>query len=370
MNRDLFYLGLTQQSTPLPVREQVRADRETQILLLSQLGALASGRVILSTCERFEVYATTSRSDPAEWLGVLSQGTRLPAAAWRRFASTRTGPWVARHLLRVAGGLESRILGERQILGQVRNAFRLAQEQNTLDAPLSTLVRTAIRTGKRVRQETPIGSAARSIVTMAMDWLSRRHGGLTEKAVGVVGSGRLAALVVAEIAQRRPRRIVVVARNQVRAAELARPFGAACVGMDALAQTVGAVDVAITCTTSPTYLIDPPLVGDVRRHPLLLVDLSVPRNVDPRVVRLPGVGLGHLDELVISGLRAGAVPGSGAIQQAEQIVQEELHAFLQWRRERRVAPMIAELLRRATDFAMDKRTLHDQIMLLKSGVAV
>jgi len=373
VSRELFYLGLTHPNAPLNVREQLRTDRESQIALLSRLASLGEGRMVLATCERFEVYATMKHADANRCISFFAELCQLPAELVRQYARTLSESQAAGQLIRVAAGLESRILGERQILGQVRNAFQLALEQESLDAQLSMLARSAIRAGKRVRQETPLASGSRSIVTAAMDWLTDKHGGLADRAVGVVGSGRLASLVAAEVALRRPRRMVIAGRNEARAAELASRFGTECARISTLANVVARADVVITCTASPSYLLDRTMIGEDRANQLLLMDLSVPRNVDPSVVQLQGVQLGHVDEIVAYGLNAGActgvVPGWDVIQQAENIVSEELSAFLQWRRERHVAPMITELFRDSGG-ASDKRALHARIIRLKAGVAV
>lgn len=410
MRSGLFYIGVTHQSAPLAIRENLRADRERQLAMLSDLTDLGEGRMLLVTCERFEVYATTLESknqscdrkvscgtaalrcdlhDPAgggwathasaqcseaspntdthAWIALLSQWFDLPAELLRRSTRTLTGSDAANHMLRVAAGLESRIVGERQILGQVRNAFQFALEQDSLDAELAMLARTAIRTGKRVRHETLLGSGGRSIVTVAMDWLAGNNHSVADRTVGIVGSGRLAALVAAEVAARRPGRLLIVGRNEARAAEIGRRFGGVCVGMAALAQVVAATDMVITCTASPSYLIDPTLIGAERTTPLLLIDLSVPRNVDPAVVRTPGVTLGHLDEMVTHRSNGGA-PGWDVIRHAEQTVKEELGSFHRWQRERQAAPAIAKLYREGRERHWDSRVLHDRIMRLKAGV--
>jgi glutamyl-tRNA reductase len=368
VNNELFYIGLTHQTAPLAIREKLRADRERQAGMLTDLSTFAGGRMVLATCERFEVYATTDQVDVAPWITRLAEWFQLPADVLRGCVQTFVGAGAAEHLLRVAAGLESRIVGERQILGQVRNAFQFAAEQDSLDAPLSTLARAAICTGKRVRQETALGDGARSIVTVAMDWLAETHGGLNGRSLVVVGSGRLAALAVDQAVQRGPRRMVIVGRNEDRAAELAGRFGVSRLGMDALASAVAEADVVLTCTASPSYLIEPSSIGIERTRPLLLIDLSVPRNVDPAVARLPNVTLGHLDELVEHGLQhSRCSPAPDAIRRAEEIVLEELRRFLQWRRGRQAATAIADLCR--GDHVSDKRELHRRIMRMKAEVA-
>ena len=370
---DLFYFGLTQKSAPLAIRDRLRADRDSQRAFLSRLSEFAGGRMVLATCERFEIYAASLCADRRIWTSFLASWFGLPPGCFENHVRTLSGPLVAEHLLRVAAGLDSRIVGERQILGQVRNAHETALEEGALDAQLSLLARTAIRAGKRVRQETQLDSG-RSIVTMAMDWLADTRESICGKRVAVVGSGRLAGLVVSEVIQRRPQCVTITGRNESRAAELASHHAAQNAMMSALPQTVARSEIVFACTASPSYLIDSALIGEGRAAPLQITDLCVPRNVDPCVADLPFVTLSHLDQIVSHGLsvsRSGhTVPGSEAVKYAETIVGEELESFLRWQRERRTVPMIADLLSRAGAGAIGKRALHEQIMRLKSGVAV
>ncbi len=364
MTAQLFYLGLTHYSAPLAIRENVRPDREKQRTMLARLANIAEGRMVLSTCERFEVYATTARTGIADWVGLLSHWFHLPVGLLERHLRTNLGSAVAQHLLRVAAGLESRIVGEAQILGQVRDAFLQATQSRSLDADLSALGRAAICTGKRVRTETSINSGARSIATIAVEHIARASGPLGDRVVLILGSGKLAAVVAAELALRRAGRIVVVGRNVHRAAALAQQFGDVSLGMDQLAVAVGETDAVIACTSSPFHLVDASTIGRNRLRPLCVVDLSVPRNIDPTVTQLSGVSLIHLDELL-----AGQSAREEGIAAADRIVQEELGRYNAWREERRVAPQIAQLIREARAGGADKRALHERIVRLKAGVA-
>ncbi len=374
MKPTLFYVGLTHQSAPLCVRENVRADAEKQRTMLARLGTMADGRLVLCTCERFEVYATTTRTDPTHWSALLSQWFHVPAALLERHLRTSQEEATAGHLLRVAAGLESRIVGESQILGQVRDAFQLASGMNALDAELSMLGRSAIRTGKRVRHETALSVGCRSIATIALDALTAQGLDLRQSHVVVVGTGRLAEVVAAEVSRRRAERLVIVGRNEHDGAELAGRVQARFEPLVNLRTVLGDADVAITCTTAPTYLIDAAVVSGARCSTLRLIDLSVPRNVDPFVTRLPNVRLTHLDELVSA---PSIIVGRGAVAPAlgpdsalgaSGVVQEELERFLAWRRERRVAPMIARLCQEAEKNGgrCDKHALHERIVRLKA----
>ena len=178
MTDRLQYIGITHESAPLAIRESLRPDQGQRRAILERLAEVATGRLVLSTCERFELYAMSARTDTATWVRLLANWFHLPAALVSRHVQTLQGSGAARHFLRVAAGLESRIVGEVQILGQTRDAFLLAQSAGSLDAHLNALGRAAIRAGKRVRSETTLNAEARSIATITLDHLHRVFGGL------------------------------------------------------------------------------------------------------------------------------------------------------------------------------------------------
>lgn len=380
MSGELLYVGLTHQTTPLAIRENVRVDREKLRTLLSRLGGVADGRLVLATCERFEVYATTRHLESASWVAMLSQWFHVPVGLLTPHVRTLRGVEAAEHLLRVAAGLESRIVGEAQILGQVRDAYTTALEMNALDAELSTLGRTAIHTGKRVRSETTLGSGAGSIATVVLDRLQHLAGAYREEtpfcpplvrgdvAVAVVGTGRLAEVVLTELVRRQIGHRVVVGRDAVRVESLALRYGALGASMANLRPVAADVDAMIVCTAAPTYVVDTTVFSGVKHRAMQVFDLSVPRNVDPMVGRIRGVRLTHLDELVPApeGVnRVASAPRSDQ-NRALRIVEEELERFVGWRRERGVAEAIAQLVRGAR--GPDGRALHEHILRLKAQV--
>jgi len=171
MSDRLLYIGITHESAPLAIRESLRPDDRQRRAILKRLAEVAAGRLVLSTCERFELYAMTACTDTAIWVRLLANWFHLPAALVARHVQSLQGSGAARHFLRVAAGLESRIVGEAQILGQARDAFLLAQSAAALDPYLNALGRSAIRAGKRVRSETTLNAEARSIATIKSRFL-------------------------------------------------------------------------------------------------------------------------------------------------------------------------------------------------------
>lgn len=368
MSRDLLYLGITHASAPLAIRESLRPSARQQHEMLDRLAPLAEGRMVLSTCERFELYAMTGRPDLAAWLECVADWFHLPPRMVRSHAAVLIGIPAAEHLLRVAAGLESRILGEPQILGQVRDAYCRALAVRTVDPVLASLGRAAIRAGRRVRHETTINRERVSIATLALNWAEQSApDGLGH--VVIVGTGRLASDLVTELAARRTARVTVVGRNAARAQILARSVDGERAPMSSLESAAAAADTLVTCTSAASYLVDTGTVCRRRGSPLQVADLSVPRNVDPNVAVLPWVRLAHLDDLV-QGLAAG---GEG-IAAAARIVAHELAAFHRWWRERRAVRQITRIVEAARRSSRAgspvlRRRLHGRIMRLKAEVA-
>ena len=363
MTVELLCLAVTHRTAPLALREHLRPDADKQAALLGRSESMASGRLLLSTCERFEVYASGSRVSTAAWIRALAGWFHLPAHVMRRHVERVTGEAAARRLLRVAAGLESRVPGEPQILGQVRGALRLAQRARSADAALHALGRSALRAGRRVRAETSINRKRRSIATLVVERVV--EGGTAQPPrVVLVGSGQMAEDVAAELGFLKGANVVIVARNADRASNLARRFRFEVAPFSALAAALHGAVAAVICTSSPTHVISAAMTAGRGGRPLTLVDLSVPRNVDPDARLTPGVRLFHLEDLLPGAARnVDEAP-------AMAVVEDELSRYLQWRSERRAAPRIRLLVNRLwregrLDSLEDRRRLHREILRLK-----
>lgn len=368
MSNALHYLGITHRTAPLALRERVQCDALRLRRLLNALGTTASERLVLSTCERFEVYTNGEGPRRSRLRTVLAQFFDLPLCLFSRHECTIGGGAAAEHLLRVAAGLESRIVGEPHILGQVRQAYDLALNGNALGPVLSALTRAAIHTGKRVRSETGINSEARSIATIASDRLEEDFALLQDRTVLVLGTGRLALDVSVQLAARRAT-VLVAGRNRERAALLAAKVGGEALVLDALPDVLDRADALVACTAAGDYLITPAMLKHRTGGRLRIWDLCVPRNIDPVVATLPDITLEHLEDLVSTGPLACL-----DLTASERIVQEELARFARWHRERAAAPFVAQLVDRAHRVrscggAYDGRALHRRIMAIKRGIA-
>ncbi len=363
MTDRLLYIGITHESAPLAIRESLRPDESRRRAILDRLAEVATGRLVLSTCERFELYAMTAWTETAAWVRLLANWFHLPATLVARHVQSLQGASAARHFLRVSAGLESRIVGEVQILGQTRDAFLLAQSAGALDAHLNALGRSAIRAGKRVRGETTLNAEARSIATITLDHLDRVAGSLSGKSVLLLGTGNLAEVVAAELVARQTAIITLAGRNVERGALLAKKSNASFHALDQLPKLLTTVDVAIACTSSPTYIVHSAMFQAGRI--LALVDLAVPRNIDPEVARVPGVRLWDIDELV-----AGQPVALNGVVAANAIVEEELARFLRWTRERGAVHRITALLQSAGNTQTGSPgELHRRIQRIKAEAA-
>jgi glutamyl-tRNA reductase len=400
---DLFYLGVTHRASGADWRGRFRCDEAMRRGFLHDLADLAFERLIVSTCGRFEIYGLCehregSGHDADDEVGRIRSRLIERVCGWFGLAFTESAPHfqfglgdsAAGQLLQVAAGLDSRIPGEPQILGQVRNSFEEAVRAGGVGPILSALCRAAIHTGKRVRRETAIQQTAESSATLAVEFVQRQLGTVRDRTVVLLGTGHLARDVVSALAGRGAR-LFVVGREVDAAGRIASSAGGRGVGFDRLGDLLAECDGVLVCTASPTFLIEPGLLSG-RARPLTIVDLAVPRNVDPAVAETGTVELVHLDELMgfsraasrpDSPLTEACVAGTPVVHRsmyadaeraARDIVQAELQRFLDWRRHRLVAGQIEQLVRRTEmqiggEHRAERRRLHEQILALKASVA-
>ncbi|MBM3942098.1 MAG: glutamyl-tRNA reductase [SAR202 cluster bacterium] len=349
-------LGLNHRTAPLELRERLAVEKEQLGPSLEQLRQYAGQGVVLSTCNRLEVYSFGDANGEAEG-----------SAQLRRFLSDNSGvsdgelaPHLysyqegdcVRHLFRVAAGLDSMVVGERQILGQVRSAFSVASQQQPVGGPLSRLFHQALRAGRRVHRETAIGGNSRSVSRAAVELARRRLGDLASRRVLVIGAGDAGRLVAQALADAGARQIVVTNRTHSRAEELARDLGGVSAPFADLPQQLIEADVVISSTGAPGYVLDRAgIVQAVRQRdgkPLLLIDIAVPRDIDPDAAGLPQVQLYDIDALQSVAEVSSPDGGLGQdVAHAERIVAEETERFLEWWRSMDAVPVIAAVRQQA-----------------------
>jgi glutamyl-tRNA reductase len=347
-------VGLNHETSPVEEREQLAFSSQELPRALARLGESLGGVVLLSTCNRTEVYATVSeRTDRTnEIIGLLNELKGRNVDASRFYSHRHTD--AARHLFRVAAGIDSMVLGESQILGQVRDAMSAATEAGTLNGVLSKLFHSAISVGKRARTETHIGRHAVSIGSAAVALARKSLGDLTGKTVVVISAGSMGKLAARALAETAGARVAVANRTLERAQELAREIGpdTHAMALEALPAAFQDADIVISGTAADGFIVGPedvrPVMAGRNGRGLLFIDIAVPRDVDPAVTKIKGVHLLDIDD--IETVTAHGMNGrQGEVEAVEKIVEEELAAFVDWWRSLDVVPVIAALRERAEE---------------------
>ncbi len=347
----LACLGLSHHTAPVALRERLSC-------ALSGGPADAVGDrfpgleelVILSTCNRIEIYAAVAEDVDAEALLVafLLACHPVDIAPFRPYLYFIAGDEVIRHLTAVAAGLDSRVLGEPQILGQVTEAYVQAVEARTAGLLLDLLFRSAIRAGKRARRETAISSNPASISSVAIALAQDVAGDLRRRRILIVGAGTMAGLAVDALRKRGLTRVAIANRSRRRALQLAAGLDGPIYGLDELPAALAEADVVISAATASAPLVTAAMVEAARAgdRRLVLVDIAVPRNVDDGVRDLPGVHLFNVDDLR-EGLDAALEARQQAVPQVEAIIEEELEILDLELRRLTIRPLIADFRQRA-----------------------
>ncbi len=362
---NLFLVGLDHTTAPVEIRERLAFSQSDIPAALKQLTTPRNGAttpllteaVILSTCNRVEIYGVASDgiTGPA-LVRFLAEFHCLEEAQFVHTLYFHQGPDVAQHLCSTAAGLRSIVLGEAQIQGQVRTAYEQAQQAHALGPLLHRLFQHALSTGKRVRAETSLGQGAASVSQAGVELARHRLGGLQGRAVLLIGSGEVSELAAQNLLANGADRLMVVNRTRARGRELAERYGAEVLGFEDLPQALSRADIVISSTAAPVPIIYPEHIVDALRTradrgcnasaSMLLIDLAVPRDVHADVAQLPGVHVCTVDDLY-DVVRTTLDHRSIAATVAEQIVVEELQAFATWTRTQQSIPALALLRQRA-----------------------
>lgn len=351
----VFALGLNHTTAPLDLRgrfaftlEQIApALRGVQSRLAPVPGVSASAEAaLLSTCNRTELYcaAESSLVQPAlEWLA--STGG-VGADAFRQHAYVLRGDQVARHAFRVASGLDSMVLGEAQILGQLKQAVREADAAGTLGTTLHQMFQRTFAVAKEVRTSTEIGAHSISMAAAAVRLAGQLFEDLREIRVLFVGAGEMIELAATHFAARTPRHMAVANRTLERGERLAQRFGAEAVRLADLPARLHEFDAVVSCTASTLPLIGLGAVEralKVRRHrPMFMLDLAVPRDIEPEVSQLDDVFLYTVDDLSAL-VQSGGEKRLAAVAQAEAIIETGVQNFVHWLDQRTSVPLIQAL---------------------------
>jgi glutamyl-tRNA reductase len=354
----LSCLSITAGHASLDVLERLSYSREEVAGCLTSLRATSRARAVavLSTCQRTEVYATwPDEPDDAALLAALALDRGIPRRVLHPVAQTYRGDAAARHLLRVASGLESFVLGEAEIAGQVRAAARISRAAGSGDVELERLMDAAISASRKRQRRTSILAATRSVAGMAVDVVACSRGGtMTGKRLLVVGAGQVASVVVTRAVELQA--VVTVCNRTRRRADRFTAAGAAVVDLADLAHCLATSDIAILATTAAHPLVDADMLRPPRAAgagPLTLVDLSMPRNVDPAVRALPWVRL-----IDLADLRPDVMSHVGDlvhdVAATEEIIETEVRRYLRWLAGRSAAAALHRMRSGAEDIAREE----------------
>ena len=348
----LFLLGASHHSAPVDLRERIDFARRGIPEALTEV-ADATGIaevVVLSTCNRAEIYTHSETAGPlADALGrFMSAFHDVPEPELTPHLYSRQGSDAARHLFRVVAGLDSLVVGEPQILGQVKDAFSIASERGFTGAALNRLFHTSFTVGKRVRSETGLGEGAVSVSYAAISLARKIFGDLAGRRALVVGAGEMAELTATHLRSQNVGRIGVANRSAARAAVLAAKVDGVAVPWEHITAELTTTDIVLTATGAPRWLLTRAQVADAmqprRDRPLFMIDIGLPRDVEPSASDVEQVFLYNIDDLQ-SIVRENLARRQTQVDRAELMVREEVDGFMRWLRSRGAIPTVVALRR-------------------------
>jgi len=347
-------VGASHKAASVELRERLHLGLQLSSEVGSRLAGGNGEAVVVSTCNRTEIYLATANvaGAAAPAFDELARMTGLAAQELHSVISVLTDGEAATHLFAVAGGLESMVVGETEILGQVRDAHRRALEARASGPVLDRLFRQAVRTGRRIRSETSLLDWPASVPSATTRLAESLLGSLESVTAVVIGAGEMSELVLLNLVHRRCGRVLIANRTFTRASELAGRFGGEPVPLERVEYALREADVVISCTASAGIVLR---AADMRRiaakrkgRPLLLLDIAVPRDLDPEIAGLHGCYLYNVDDLA-DVVDASRVDRSRELARAQAITREESGKFRDWQLSLDVIPAIAALRRSADE---------------------
>ena len=346
----LLLTGLNHKTAPIEVRERLAFEERNlpdALDNLKQCPGVLEG-MILSTCNRVEVAITAEETTDAEGAveHFLAESRQVERKWVTPYLYRHAGSEAIRHMFRVASSLDSMIVGEPQILGQLKSAYTLAKERGTVSGFLELVVMRAFNVAKRIRSETEIGQSAVSVSYAAVELAREIFGTLEGKRVLVAGAGKMAESAARHLRRAGAGEILVTNRTQARAEALAEEFGGSAIPYEEFAAALPEIDIVLASSAAPDHILTREqmraVIGKRRNRPMFLIDIAVPRNIDPAVNQLDNVFLYDIDDLgkiVDSNLRG----RQEVAQQAEEIIREEVDRMMARLKTREFVPTIVSL---------------------------
>ncbi len=350
-------VGINHQTAPITIREQAAISTDRLDDSLRLLRHHVPHGVILSTCNRTEVYATDNNPAEEAIINFLNAITGVSFADLLPHIYLRKNETSFGHLFRVASGLDSMIIGEFEILGQVGHALEVAEKVKMVNLPLRHIFQSAIRTGRKVREETGISKNALSVSSVGVDLAARVVGSLKSSKILVIGAGEAGSLVVKIARDRGVSRIVVASRTQERALTLAATMGGIAINLNHLAEELSTTNIVVTCAGAPNRILDVHHVEEAMQKrpelPLVIIDIAVPRDVEPAVRQIRNVFLYNIDDLTEAS-DLNRQQREGEIQKTREIIAAEVSKFVSWWRTFEVRPIVSDLMRKAEEIRCEQ----------------
>lgn len=347
-------VGINHSTAPITIREKLAITRGRLRDSLSLLCHYVPHGIILSTCNRTEVYTIDSDGSRAEEASInfLKAHLNIPDSDWAQRVYVHKNGAAVEHLFRVASGLDSMIIGEFEILGQVKHALEVAEKARMVNLPLRHLLQGAIRTGRRVREETGISKNALSVSSVAVDLAAKIAKEFERCKMLVIGAGEAGRLVAKAAKEKGISQICVVSRSQETASVLAETLGGISVTLNNVVNELSTSHVVVTCSGAPHWILDVRRVEKammVRPElPLVIIDIGVPRNVEPEVGQINNVFVYNIDDLTEISNR-NRQQREGEIQMAAEIIAAEVDKFISWWQALEVRPVVNALMKKAED---------------------
>jgi len=357
-------VGLNHRSAPVTIREKAAIRTQRLNDSLESLRPYISYGVILSTCNRTEVYTVTSADSQSTTasLNFLQKYLNIPQQTLHLYTYVLEGKAAVEHLFHVTCGLDSMIIGEYEVLGQVRQALEAAEETEMVNLPLRCLFQSAIRAGRRVREETAISKSALSVSSVAVELAARDIGDLVNCKMLVIGAGEAGRLAARAARERGVSRISVVSRTRKRASALAAELSVLSLDINSLAGELTTCGLVVSCADAPHRVLDVPAVEAAMRQrpeaPLVIIDIAVPRNVTPAVAQIDNVFLYNIDDLT-NIAEQNRKQREGEIEKVGDIIEAEVKKFSAWWQNIEVRLVVASLMKKAEEIRIShlNRTL-------------
>lgn len=341
-------LGLSHKTAPVEVRERLHIDEAKLPSALQQVHKVVPEAMIFSTCNRFEILARVDELDGAsqKLSSLISEIRAIPPEEFEPMLYTYTGPEAVRHVFRVAASLDSLVVGEPQILGQMKQFFAIAQHEKTIAYTLHSIMERAFMVAKKVRSETLIASTQVSISSVAVELASKIFDKLEDKTALVVGAGEMSIHTIQHLQAHGVKSILVINRTYEKGAELAREIHARAVPFEDLAACIAESDIVISSTGSQNFIINKELAHRAmtlrRNRPMFFVDIAVPRDIDPKVNEISNIFLYDIDDLqsVVEKNKQQRLKES---ERAEEMISQEAEVFWNKLKSLDIAPTIREI---------------------------